>query len=79
MFQARECKVEENRDAMFEGKVINVTEKRSVLHVALRNRSNSPIFVNGEDVMPNINSVLNHMKEFTEEVNNFFLINTFIW
>lgn len=53
---------------MFGGERINVTEKRPVLHIALRNRSNKPIVVDGQDVMPEVNSVLNHMKEFTEQV-----------
>jgi len=42
--------VEEFRDAMFKGEKINFTEKRAVLHVALRNRSNTPIIVDGKDV-----------------------------
>lgn len=53
---------------MFGGERINVTEKRPVLHVALRNRSNKPIVVDGHDVMPEVNNVLKHMKEFTEQV-----------
>lgn len=53
---------------MFSGERINVTEKRPVLHIALRNRSNKPILVNGQDVMPEVNSVLKHMKEFSEQV-----------
>jgi len=39
-----------------------------VLHIALRNRSNVPILVDGQDVMPEVNSVLSHMKEFSEQV-----------
>jgi len=53
---------------MFSGKRINITEKRPVLHIALRNRSNTPILVDGQDVMPEVNSVLSHMKEFSEQV-----------
>jgi glucose-6-phosphate isomerase len=53
---------------MFGGERINVTEKRPVLHTALRNRSNKPIVVDGQDVMPEVNNVLKHMKEFTEQV-----------
>lgn len=53
---------------MFGGQRINVTEKRPVLHIALRNRSNKPILVDGQDVMPDVNSVLKHMKEFSEQV-----------
>lgn len=53
---------------MFSGERINITEKRPVLHIALRNRCNAPIVVDGQDVMPEVNSVLKHMKEFSEEV-----------
>lgn len=54
--------------AMFAGDTINQTEDRSVLHVALRNRSNTPIMVNGEDVMPAVNAVLEKMKGFSERI-----------
>lgn len=53
---------------MFNGERINFTENRAVLHTALRNRSNTPILVDGKDVMPDVNAVLKHMKEFTDEV-----------
>lgn len=53
---------------MFDGKRINTTENRPVLHVALRNRDNRPILVDGVDVMPEINNVLEKMKGFTEQV-----------
>lgn len=53
---------------MFSGEKINFTENRAVLHIALRNRSNMPILVDGKDVMPDINAVLEHMKSFTNEV-----------
>ena len=53
---------------MFAGEKINVTEDRAVLHLALRNRSNTPILVDGKDVMPEVNAVLAHMKEFTDSV-----------
>jgi glucose-6-phosphate isomerase len=53
---------------MFEGEKINITEDRAVLHVALRNRSNRPIRVDGQDVMPEVNAVLAHMKEFSDAV-----------
>lgn len=56
---------------MFRGDKINFTEQRAVLHTALRNRSNKPIMVDGADIMPEVNAVLAHMKEFCEEV--FFL------
>jgi glucose-6-phosphate isomerase len=55
---------------MFKGKAINVTENRAVLHVALRNRSNKPIRVNGEDVMPAVNKVLRKMARFSNEVRS---------
>jgi len=53
---------------MFSGERINFTEDRAVLHVALRNRSNKPISVGGADVMPAVNAVLDHIKEFTGQV-----------
>ncbi|MCI4000137.1 glucose-6-phosphate isomerase, partial [Klebsiella pneumoniae] len=49
---------------------INTTENRAVLHVALRNRTNSPIVVDGEDVMPKVNRVLQRMGEFAHEVRS---------
>ena len=54
---AREIELENWRERMFKGERINVTEDRPVLHVALRNRSNRPILVAGEDVMPAVNGV----------------------
>merc|ERR1719187_765996 len=65
---AKERDVENARDAMFSGEKINFTEDRAVLHVALRNRSNTPIMVAGADVMPDVNAVLKHMKEFCQQV-----------
>ncbi|MBN1986840.1 MAG: glucose-6-phosphate isomerase, partial [Prolixibacteraceae bacterium] len=65
---AAECGLKEAIESMFTGAKINVTENRAVLHVALRNRSNTPILVDGEDVMPEVNAVLNQMKDFSEEV-----------
>ncbi|KAL5969101.1 Glucose-6-phosphate isomerase [Taenia solium] len=65
---AKASHVEELRDAMFRGEKINFTENRAVLHVALRNRSNSPILVDGQDVMPDVNRVLDHMRQFTDGV-----------
>jgi glucose-6-phosphate isomerase len=55
-------------ERMFTGEKINSTEHRAVLHTALRNRSNRPVLVDGRDVMPEINGVLSHMREFTEAV-----------
>jgi len=57
-------------NAMFAGEKINRTEDRAVLHTALRNRSNTPVLVDGEDVMPKINAVLEQMKNFCEKVHN---------
>ena len=57
-------------DAMFSGQKINETEKRPVLHVALRNRSNTPIFVGGKDVMPGVNAVLEKMADFSRRVRD---------
>ncbi|KDR22253.1 Glucose-6-phosphate isomerase [Zootermopsis nevadensis] len=65
---ARARKVEAARNSMFNADKINFTENRAVLHVALRNRSNTPIVLDGKDVMPEVNAVLAHMKDFTEEV-----------
>ncbi|XP_044520143.1 glucose-6-phosphate isomerase isoform X3 [Gracilinanus agilis] len=58
--------VEKAREEMFKGKKINFTEDRAVLHVALRNRSNTPILVDGKDVVPEVNKVLEKMKTFCE-------------
>ena len=65
---ARQADVEGWRDRMFAGERINRTEDRPVLHVALRNRSNRPILVDGKDVMPGVNAVLAKMRDFTERV-----------
>jgi glucose-6-phosphate isomerase len=67
---AREAKVEQWRERMFSGERINVTEDRAVLHVALRNRSNTPILVDGRDVMPDVNEVLGRMRKFVESVRS---------
>merc|ERR1711936_984187 len=65
---ARSRKVELGRDSMFKGEKINFTEDRAVLHIALRNRSNTPIMVDGKDVMPEVNGVLDHMGQFCNEI-----------
>ncbi|CAL1262232.1 unnamed protein product [Larinioides sclopetarius] len=67
---AKARNIEKARDAMFSGEKINFTENRAVLHTALRNRSNKPILVDGKDVMPDVNEVLQHMKEFCEQVRS---------
>jgi glucose-6-phosphate isomerase len=67
---ARQAKVLEWRDRMMSGEKINGTEERAVLHVALRNRSNRPIVVDGSDVMPEVNAVLAKMRKFTDGVRS---------
>ncbi len=67
---AKESGVEEWREKMFSGDKINNTENRAVLHIALRNRSNRPIFFEGKDVMPEINVVLAKMKKFCDEIRS---------
>jgi len=56
--------------AMFNGEKINATENRAVLHVALRNRSNLPILVDGKDVMPEVNAVLERLRSFSRRVRS---------
>jgi len=58
------------RERMFNGEKINHTENRAVLHVALRNRSNRPVMVDGKDVMPNVNAVIERMGAFAEKVRS---------
>lgn len=65
---ARECQVEQWRDRMMSGEPINISEFRPALHTALRNRSNTPIMVDGENVMPKINRVLEQIRYFSERV-----------
>lgn len=65
---AKAAKVEEKRDAMFRGDIINITEERAVLHTALRNRSNRPVLVDGKDVMPDVNAVLEAMGKFADDI-----------
>ncbi len=67
---ADECGLAEAKNKMFSGDVINATEGRAVLHIALRNRSNTPILVDGQDVMPEVNEVLDKMKAFTNKLHN---------
>jgi glucose-6-phosphate isomerase len=57
-------------EAMFNGEIINTTEHRAVLHTALRNRSNAPVYVAGKDVMPDVNRVLAKMRTFCERVRS---------
>lgn len=65
---AQECNLQGGINAMFSGQSINKTESRAVLHTALRNRSNTPIILDGNDVMPEINRVLDQMQSFSEKV-----------
>ena len=62
--------IEEATKKMFSGEKINWTEGRAVLHSALRNRSNTPVYVDGKDVMPDVNEVLNKMKDFSNKVRS---------
>ncbi len=65
---ARERGLEDKIKAMFGGKKINQTENRAVLHIALRHRQKTPIYVDGRDVMPQINTVLEKIRDFSEAV-----------
>ena len=67
---AKECGLEKLRDEMFAGEHINFTEDRAVYHVALRNVSSQPMSVDGKNVVEDVNSVLDHMKEFSEQVRS---------
>jgi len=67
---AQEAKLEELRDDMFKGEKINFTEKRAVYHVALRNVKNEKMEVEGKSVVEGTNEVLEHMKEFSEQVRS---------
>ncbi|CAM4735324.1 hypothetical protein PO909_021242 [Leuciscus waleckii] len=67
---ARSVGVEAARERMFAGEKINFTEGRAVLHTALRNRSNTPVMVDGKDVMPEVNRVLEQMKSFCHKVRS---------
>ena len=67
---AEEADVTGWRERMFGGDKINHTENRAVLHVALRNRSNRPVVVDGEDVMPKVNAVIDQMAAFAERVRS---------
>ncbi|WP_298298146.1 glucose-6-phosphate isomerase [Hydrotalea sp.] len=67
---AEECHLKDAIHAMFAGLKINETEHRSVLHTALRNFSDTPILVDGKDVMPLVRKVLNHMKVFCQQIHD---------
>ena len=65
---SEECGLAQAKKAMFDGEKINRTENRAVLHTALRNRANTPVLVDGRDVMPEVNAVLAKMKTFCARV-----------
>ena len=67
---ARRCNLAEAIQDMFSGKPINANEGRAVLHTALRNRANTPVMVDGKDVMPEVNAVLAKMERFCERVRS---------
>ena len=67
---ARACDVPQAAQDMFAGRKINATEQRAVLHTALRNRSNTPVLVDGKDVMPEVNAVLDKMAAFSRKVRS---------
>jgi len=67
---ADECRVKDGISAMFNGDAINETERRTVLHTALRNFSGNPVFADGNDVMPGVKKALKKMKKFCEAVHN---------
>lgn len=68
MLLARECGLKDAITSQFSGERINKTENRPVLHTALRNRGNNPVFVDGKDVMPDVHDVLEQMKMFSESI-----------
>ena len=67
---ARSCNLSKSIESMFQGEEINRSEKRSVLHTALRNRGPSAVYVHGEDVMPDVLAVLHKMRLFTDRVRS---------
>ncbi|MBB4567435.1 glucose-6-phosphate isomerase [Rhizobium leucaenae] len=67
---ANEGGIAAKRDEMFSGVAINFTENRAVLHTALRNRSNTPVLVDGKDVMPDVNGVLAAMGKFADAIRS---------
>jgi glucose-6-phosphate isomerase len=67
---ANQCQLKEGIAAMFNGELINETEHRSVLHVALRNFSGRPMYSEGKDVMPDVQAVQKQMQSFCEKMHN---------
>lgn len=71
LFQlAEECKLKQAIEGMFNGDVINETEQRSVLHIALRNQSGQPIYSDGKNIMKDVTRVLQQMKTFSEKIHS---------
>ena len=66
---AQETALSQAIESMFTGQAINQTENRAVLHTSLRNRSNTPVYVDGQDVMPEVNQVLSQMKAFATQIH----------
>ncbi len=67
---AEDCKLKVAINAMFNGDLINETENRAVLHVALRNFSNEPVYTSGKNIMEDVNKVRQHMHGFTQQIHN---------
>lgn len=67
---AEDCHLKEGIEKMFTGEAINETENRAVLHTALRNLSGNPVYVDGTDVMPDVNRVLSQMQKFSDQVSS---------
>ncbi|HEV7621463.1 MAG TPA: glucose-6-phosphate isomerase [Flavisolibacter sp.] len=67
---ANECKLKDGIEAMFSGEIINQTEQRSVLHTALRNFSDKPVYTAGKDIMEDVRRVQEHMKRFCSQVHS---------
>ena len=65
---ATEAKLERAIEEMFSGAKISITEQRPALHTALRHRANRPVYVDGDDIMPDINAVLERMRSFSDAV-----------
>lgn len=65
---AEECQLKDAIEKQFSGALINETEQRAVLHTALRNRDNRPVYLDGKDIMPQVNAVLEKMKVFSERI-----------
>ena len=67
---ANECELDKAINAMFKGEPINATENRPVLHTALRNFSGKPVYVDGKDIMPEVQNELDHMRSFCRKIHN---------